>query len=120
MVTVSPKSKKLVQSVESPVAQAMVSICEKCGKRAGGDGKNVSHRLASHFKRQVKREFDKGDVRIVLTTCMDICPDDGVAVAITPAARGAMPLFLVVDIDDVEASSEALISAVRRANYKRL
>jgi predicted metal-binding protein len=116
MVTVSPKSKKLVHSVEAPVAQAMVFICEKCGKRVGGSGKNVSHRLASHFKRQVKREFSKGDIRIVLTTCMDICPDDRVAVAITPNAPGITPLFLAVDIDDLEASSEALMGAIRRAN----
>lgn len=114
IVTMSPKPKRPVQSVESPVAQAMVSICEKCGKRAGGSGKNVSHRLASHFKRQVKREFSKGDIRIVLTTCMDICPDERVAVAITPIALGVAPLFLVVDIDDAEASSEALIGALRR------
>jgi hypothetical protein len=114
MATVSSKSKRLVQSVESPVARAMVSICEKCGKRAGGSGRNVSHRLASHFKRQVKREFDKGDIRIVLTTCMDICPDDRVAIAITPNAPGIAPLFLVVDIDDVEAGSEALVATLRR------
>jgi predicted metal-binding protein len=107
---------RLVQAVESPVARAMVSICEKCGKRAGGSGKNVSHRLASHFKRQVKREFAKGDIRIVLTTCMDICPDDRVVVAISPTTPGIAPKFLVVDIDDVEASSEALIRAIQRAN----
>jgi predicted metal-binding protein len=112
---VSPKGKRLLQSVESPVAQAMVLICEKCGKRAGGSVKNVSYRLASRFKRQVKREFSKGDIRIVLTTCMDICPDDRVTVAITPTAAGGAPLFLLVDIDDVEASSEALIGAIRKA-----
>lgn len=93
----------------------MVSICEKCGKRAGGSDKNVSHRLASHFKRQIKREFSKGDVRIVLTSCMDICPDDGVAVAFAPRAAGIATSFVVVDIDDVEASSKALIGALRRA-----
>jgi predicted metal-binding protein len=96
----------------------MVSICEKCGKRAGGPGKNVSHRLASHFKRQVKRHFGKGDIRIVLTTCMDICPDDQVAVAIQPNAAGVGPLFVVVDFDDVEASSGALVNAVRRATQR--
>jgi predicted metal-binding protein len=112
----SPKSKRLVQPVEPPAAQAMVSICEKCGKRAGGSGKNVSHRLASHFKRQVKREFAKGEIRIVLTSCMDICPDDSVAVAITPTTSGMTPSFLVVDIDDIDASSEALIRAIQRVN----
>jgi predicted metal-binding protein len=113
---VSPKPKRLVHPVESPVAQAMVSICEKCGKRVGGSGKNASHRLASHFKRQVKRQFSKGDIRIVLTSCMDICPDDCIAVAITPNGPGIASFFVAVDIDDVEASSEALIGAVRKAN----
>jgi predicted metal-binding protein len=94
----------------------MVFICEKCGKRIGQSGKNASHRLASHFKHEVKREFDKGDVRIVLTTCMDICPEDRVTVAIAPNAPGIAPTFLVADVDDIEASSEALIGALRRAS----
>ncbi len=94
----------------------MVSICEKCGKRAGGSGKNVSHRLASRLKRQVKREFSKGDVRIVLTSCMDICPDNAVAVTIAPSAPGIGASFVIVDIDDLEASSEALIRAMRLAH----
>jgi len=113
---VTPKSKRLVQPVEPPATQAMVSICEKCGKRAGGSGKNVSHRLASHFKRLVKRTFVKGEIRIVLTSCMDICPDDSVAVAITPTTSGVTPSFLLVDIDDIDASSEALVRAIQRAN----
>jgi predicted metal-binding protein len=112
---VSPKAKRLLQPVESPVVQAIVFICEKCGRRAGRSGKNVSHRLASHFKRQVKREFSKGDIRIALTTCMDICPDHRVTVAITPTAAGSASQFRLVDIDDVEASSEALIRAIHRA-----
>jgi predicted metal-binding protein len=120
MLTVGPKAKRLLQAVESPVAQAMVLICEKCGKRAGGSGKNVSYRLASHFKRQVKRAFGKGDIRIVLTTCMDICPDDRVTVAITPTAPGSAPLFMLVDIDDLEASSEALVRAIHRAKRRTL
>jgi hypothetical protein len=115
MLTVSPKPKRLVYPVESPVSQAMVSISEKCGRRAGGSGKNISHRLASHFKRWVKRHFSKGDIRIVLTTCMDICPDDQVAVAIQPNAPGVGPSFVVVDIDDVEASSESLLGTLQRA-----
>jgi predicted metal-binding protein len=110
-----PKPNRLLQPVAPPAKRALVFICEKCGKRIGKSGKNASHRLASHFKRQVKREFDKGDVRIVLTTCMDICPDDRVTVAIQPNAPGVGPTFLAAEVDDIEASGEALIAALRRA-----
>jgi predicted metal-binding protein len=92
----------------------MVFICQKCGKRAKLSGKNVSHRLASEFKHQVKRELGKGEVRIALTTCMDICPEDGVAIAVQPTGRGSSALFFTASIDDVEGSSEALLEAVRR------
>jgi predicted metal-binding protein len=110
-----PKSNPLVQPVQSSAKRAMVFICEKCGKRIGKSSKDVSRRLASHFKQQVKREFDKGDVRIVLTSCMDICPDECVTVAIQPNAPGIGPTFLIASIDDIEASSEALVGALRRA-----
>jgi predicted metal-binding protein len=111
-----PKPSSLLQPVASPAKRAMVFICEKCGKRIDKSGKNVSHRLASHFKHQVKREFAKGDVRIVLTTCMDICPDDRVTVAIQPNTPGVGATFLAADVEDVEASSEALLAALRRAS----
>jgi predicted metal-binding protein len=94
----------------------MVFICEKCGKRADLSGKNVSHRLASEFKHQAKRELGKGQVRIALTTCMDICPEDGIAVCVQPVARGSSAQFLVATIDDVEGSSEELLEAVRKLN----
>jgi predicted metal-binding protein len=94
--------------------RAMVFICEKCGRRAGGSGKNPSHRLASKFKRLTKHEFAKGDVRIVLTSCMDICPDDQIAISVQPSAPQHAAAFWVSDIEDLDASSEALMRTVRR------
>jgi predicted metal-binding protein len=93
----------------------MVFVCEKCGKRAGESGKNPSHRLASKFKRLTKREFAKGDVRIVLTSCMDICPDDQIAISIQPTATEHAAGFWTIDVADLDASSEALMAILRRA-----
>jgi hypothetical protein len=76
------------------VNQAMVFICEKCGKRAKGSDKNPSHRLASKFKRLTKDEFGKGSVRIALTSCMDICPDDQIAISIQPTVPERASAFL--------------------------
>ena len=107
------KSSKSIHTIEAPVDQAMVFICEKCGKRTKGSDKNPSHRLASKFKRLAKDEFGKGSVRIALTSCMDICPDDQIAISIQPTAAHQASAFVVSDVDDLDASSEALLKTLR-------
>jgi predicted metal-binding protein len=101
----------LVHPSSPPVSQALVFICEKCGKRAGAD-KHDSHRLASKLKRRIKSEFSKGDIRIVLTSCMDLCPEDRIAVSLQPVDPSLAPTFWEVDIDDLQGGSEALSSAI--------
>jgi predicted metal-binding protein len=96
----------------APVDRALVSICEKCGKRSGGDAKHASYKLASKLKRRVKHEFGKGEIRIVLTSCMDACPDDRIAVIVQPMMPGVAPMFLEADPYDIEASSESLFKIV--------
>jgi predicted metal-binding protein len=96
----------------APVDRAMVFICEKCGKRAGGNAKHASYELASKLKRLLKHEFGKGETRIALTSCMDACPEDGIAVSVQPVNPSAAPMFLEADPYDVEASSESLLSIV--------
>jgi predicted metal-binding protein len=113
IVRVSVKNSKSIHSIEPPVSQAMVFICEKCGKRAKGSDKNPSHRLASKFKRLAKDEFGKGSVRIALTSCMDICPDDQIAISIQPTALQCTSSFVVSDVDDLDASSDALVKTLR-------
>jgi predicted metal-binding protein len=108
------KNSKLVHPIEPPVNQAMVFICEKCGKRAKGSDKNPSYRLASKFKHLAKHEFGKGGVRIALTSCMDICPDDQIAISVQPTAPQHASAFVVSDIDDLDASSEELMQTLRR------
>jgi predicted metal-binding protein len=92
-----------------PVEDAMVFICEKCGKRADDGDKHASHKLASKFKRRVKREFGKGRVRIVLTSCMDACPDNRIAILFQSMIPGVAPLFLEADPSDIDGSAEALL-----------
>jgi predicted metal-binding protein len=103
------KAKKLVQEVESPVSRAIVFICEKCGRHGDSDGKNASHRLASKLKRACKRRFERGEVRVVLTSCMDVCPDKQITVLIQPVAGVPMTQFRLADINDVEGASETLL-----------
>jgi predicted metal-binding protein len=101
----------LIHSASPPVDQAIVFICEKCGKRSDSD-KNRSHRLASKLKRSLKANFSKGDIRIALTSCMDLCPEDRITVSLQPVDPDLPSIFWEVDMDDLEEGSEELAAAI--------
>ena len=103
------RAKKLVSDTESPVNRAIVFICEKCGRRGDLDGKNASHRLASKLKRACKRRFERGEVRVVLTSCMDVCPEEQITVLIQPVSGLHATQFRQADIKDVNGASERLL-----------
>jgi predicted metal-binding protein len=103
------KAKRLIEDIDSPVSRAMVFICEKCGRRADRDGKNPSHRLASKLKRACKRRFGRGEVRIALTSCLDVCPEEHITVLIQPVAGLQATQFRQADLDDLEGASERLV-----------
>ncbi len=108
------KSRGALQPLPAPVNRAIVFICQKCGKRAGGSEKHASSELASKIKRATKREFGKGEVRVVLTTCMDACPEEGISVALQPVKSGSASMLLQADVHDVDGGSEALLQLVRQ------
>jgi predicted metal-binding protein len=87
----------------------MIFICEKCGRRGDPDGKNASHRLASKLKRACKRCFERGEVRVALTSCMDVCPEEQITVLIQPVCGANASRFLQADIEDVDGASERLL-----------
>jgi predicted metal-binding protein len=100
-----------MQTIEPPVSRALVLVCEKCGKRLKrDDDENPSRELVSRLKKKSKKLFDKGEVRALATSCMDICPDDQVSVAIT-TFRGKHPgtRFFTLDLDDVDETSQNIL-----------
>jgi predicted metal-binding protein len=103
------KAKRLVTDAESPVSRAMIFICEECGRRGDFGGKNPSHRLASKLKRACKRRFERGEVRIALTSCMDVCPEDHITVLIQPVSGTQPARFRQADIEDLDGASERLL-----------
>jgi predicted metal-binding protein len=113
------KAKRLVRDAESPVSRAIVFICEKCGRRGGHDGKNPSHRLASKLKRACKRRFERGGVRIVLTRCMDICPEEQITVLVQPVSGLHATQFRQADIKDVDGASERLLQILAESTGER-
>jgi hypothetical protein len=48
----------------------------------------------------------------VLTSCMDVCPDDRIAISIAPSDGRERAAFYTVRSDDLDASADAIVSAV--------
>jgi predicted metal-binding protein len=103
------KAKRLVSDAESPVSRAIVFVCEKCGRRSDVDGKNASHRLVSKLKRACKRRFERGEVRVALSSCMDLCPEGQITVLIQPVSGIHATQFRQVDIRDADGAAERLL-----------
>lgn len=106
------KVSRLISPVEAPASCALVMVCESCGKRAVDTGGDSSKRLASRIKKICKRRWEKGEVRAILTSCMNVCPDDRIAVCIAPSAAQSTVSYLTVPADDVESSAEAVADLI--------
>jgi predicted metal-binding protein len=105
--------KRALQTLPPPVERALIFICQKCGKRAGGSLKEASFELASSLKRAAKEEFSKKDVRIVLTGCMKICPEGGIATCVQLMQPQLSSAFLEADVQDVDRASKAVMERIR-------
>ena len=69
---------------ESPVSQALILICEKCGIKISPDPeKNLARALAADLKQKIKDAGGKGKVRAVVTGCLDVCPEKQLTFAIS-------------------------------------
>jgi hypothetical protein len=80
--------------IDPPWSDAVVLVCSKCFQRRGDQ--NEALRSAEEVKGYLKSEFKnrvgKERVRVVISSCLDICPDDRLAIAVarrnqTPATR---------------------------------
>ena len=60
--------------------RSLILVCEKCGKKLDGKGD-----YAQELKKEWKQEFQSaglwGESRIVVTSCLDVCPSGEMAVA---------------------------------------
>ncbi len=115
---VTPSRNKLqpMRTIDPPVSTGLILVCEKCGKRMQGDGdKNPSRKLASRLKKMSRELFDKREVRVALTSCLDICPPNRVSVAIVPVGRPTQaPSFLTVKTEDIESTSHDILEHARK------
>ena len=102
--------------VEPPFSTGLILICDKCGKRMKADfDENPSRELVARLKKESKEAFGKGEVRAALTSCLDICPENRISVAIVPTgghAEGAR--YFTVKASDIKDTSQTIVKEAQR------
>jgi predicted metal-binding protein len=73
---------------ETPWSDAVVLICEKCGKSLNGlrlkeDG-NASENLKKYLKGTMKEMGHGKQIRVINSGCLDVCEKNKVAVSYNP------------------------------------
>ena len=72
----------------------LLSVCAKCD----GDGKA----LRREIKRELKTRGRGKSVRVVASTCLDICPKRAVGIAIVDRRAGAGARYFAIEDRDID------------------
>lgn len=102
--------------VDPPVSTGLILICDKCGKRMKADfAANPSRELVARLGKACKEVFEKGAVRAALTSCLDICPDSRISVAIVPTGgHSAAARYFTVKASDLKDASAKIVKEAHR------
>jgi hypothetical protein len=117
-MNLSAKSYTALQTTETPVKQAIIMVCEKCGQKlmpTGGESDALNPALAfqQQMKSEIKQRFGKGVVRAVSSSCLDVCPQGRVTVGIVNADsknETAKLEFFTVAPEDLTTAKEELLA----------
>lgn len=93
---------RAVSTVRTPY-DGVVFVCGKCSKKLGAEGKA----LRKSLKKATKELLGEGAVRVVKTSCFDVCPKG----AVTVAAAGKQSA-LTIAVARPEASAEEILTVL--------
>jgi len=86
-------SSKSLQKAEVSWSEAVIMICTKCAKKIAVHESDVDlsdtlkHALKTQLKTHLKSDGLQPKIRTLTTSCLDICPDDRVAIAFAIGAQ---------------------------------
>jgi predicted metal-binding protein len=89
-----PKTVPTLTPAIAPVSNALILICEKCGAKLVGEGtENPSRLLQKALKEKIRADERKGEIRAVVSSCMDICPESKIAIGIARSGNALTEYF---------------------------
>lgn len=90
-------------------------VCKACGKRSGGARKFKPKEVASLIRRSAKADATRS--RVVLTTCLGLCPKKATAVA--RVATGSPTRIVAIEARREIDRAVRLLAASESANSAR-
>ncbi len=78
---------------EAPSWQSALLVCKACGKRSSGPRRVKTKAVASEVKRLMRASRPRA--RVVMTSCLGLCPKGAVAVAMVGAKPGGARIIAV-------------------------
>lgn len=104
-----------MKPTDAPISSALIAICEKCGRKISGrdDDGNVSRQVQKAIKAEIADLGRKSEFRAVVSSCLHVCPEGTVAVAVLPLnGRGAR--FFEVDVSDPAGAQKVVLAEALR------
>lgn len=95
-----------ITPTEAPAEKGVVMICERCG------GHSFAKDLKSELKHLAKDELGKKALRVVFTSCMSICPKEGIAIGLAHVNPPAPTEFFVAD-GDAHAAADGILRKIK-------
>ena len=106
----SSKKKPVLAAVRSPVEEAYIFVCEKCGRNLDVKGQDdISQDFQKRLKETLKDRLGKKIVRPVLTSCLDLCPKGKIAIGISCVFGSSDMAFYEVDPKDIDTVIEEIV-----------
>ncbi len=96
-------------------SENLVLVCDKCGKKIADSagGPNPTGELKDWLKKELITRSLWGTSRVVVSSCLDICPENQVAVAYL-SDRADFPAYAET-IDPVNERERVLQTVIARA-----
>ncbi len=101
-----------MQRIKPPWSERIVLVCDNC--RAPGAikpscGHHGAEELRNWLKARLRESGDWGGIRVVTTSCLDVCPEEGVTVSIQEDQEEPELWIL-----DPEKDRELLLTRIRK------
>jgi predicted metal-binding protein len=103
-----------MKPIEPKWHESIILICEKCGKKLDPKG-NPSVELKDWVKKKMISAGHWGEIRVSTSSCLDICPENLVAIAFTGDRAGSKTQAFEIDpVNDREWLLEKALKRARR------
>ncbi len=102
------------KSVEPPVNCSMFWLCEKCGfKLSNSDQENLTRGLQKALKSKISEAGKKRECRVLVSSCMNICPNGKIAATKLDIKSGRAEFFEFAMEKDMGSTAARLFESLK-------